>query len=85
MGSAYRALDRVTGRVVALKQLDDPTPKFSALFEREYYTLASLRHPCVVEVYGFGITVASGYWGGCGIGNINALRRRAPHSWPPSP
>jgi hypothetical protein len=56
MGSAYRALDRVTGRLVALKTLDEATPQFSALFEREYYTLASLRHPCVVEVYDFGIT-----------------------------
>ncbi|HKU43483.1 MAG TPA: AAA family ATPase, partial [Polyangiales bacterium] len=58
MGSAYRALDRVTGRVVALKQLDTAQPKLAALFEREYYTLASLRHPCVVEVYDFGITEA---------------------------
>src|SRR5262245_6182238 len=58
MGSAYRALDRVTGRVVALKQLDNALPKLAALFEREYYTLASLRHPCVVEVYDFGITEA---------------------------
>jgi hypothetical protein len=56
MGSAYRALDRVTGRLVALKTLDQATPQFSALFEREYYTLASLRHPCVVDVYDFGIT-----------------------------
>ena len=56
MGSAYRALDRATGRVLALKRLDDNSPRHCALFEREYHTLASLKHPCVIEVYDFGIT-----------------------------
>jgi Protein kinase domain/AAA ATPase domain len=55
MGSAHRALDTATGRVVALKFLDDPRPQFSALFAREYRTLATLKHPCVIEVYDFGI------------------------------
>ncbi|HKP61037.1 MAG TPA: protein kinase [Polyangiales bacterium] len=55
MGSAFRALDRMTGRSVALKRLDQRAAKFCALFEREYHTLASLRHPCVIEVYDFGI------------------------------
>jgi hypothetical protein len=46
MGSAHRALDSATGRAVALKFLDDPSPQFSALFAREYRTLATLRITC---------------------------------------
>ena len=56
MGAAYRALDQATGRIVALKTLQQASPALIALFEREYHTLASLAHPRVIEVYDFGLT-----------------------------
>ncbi|HMJ12547.1 MAG TPA: protein kinase, partial [Polyangiaceae bacterium] len=56
MGAAFRAVDEATGRVLALKVLTAMTPGALALFEREYQTLASIQHPCVIEVYDFGVT-----------------------------
>lgn len=56
MGAVYRALDQATGQVVALKTLEHPSPALITPFEREYHTLASIAHPCVIEVYDFGVT-----------------------------
>src|SRR5258706_1730141 len=56
MGAAFRALDEATGRVVALKTLTATTAATRVLFEREYATLASLRHPCVIDVHDFVVT-----------------------------
>jgi len=59
MASVYRATDRNTGRVVALKQLTAATQsaehtRVFALFEREFHTLAQLAHPHVIAVYDYG-------------------------------
>jgi hypothetical protein len=59
MACVYRATDRSGGRDVALKQLlaaEDGSIKtsVSALFEREFNTLAQLRHPHVIAVYDYG-------------------------------
>jgi tetratricopeptide (TPR) repeat protein len=56
MGAVYRVLDEARGRIVALKTIDNNADRrLVGLFEREYHTLASLRHPRVIEVYDFGI------------------------------
>jgi eukaryotic-like serine/threonine-protein kinase len=57
MGEILVALDQTSGKRVALKrQLKDLASKTSVMmFEREYHTLASLKHPCIVEVYDYGI------------------------------
>jgi tRNA A-37 threonylcarbamoyl transferase component Bud32 len=56
MGAVYRARDEATARLVALKTLETADARSTRLFEREYHTLASLRHPRVIEVYEFGIS-----------------------------
>jgi hypothetical protein len=60
MAHVYRALDRVTGRVIALKLLSrtlghKERTVITTLFEREYHTLAQLRHPHVIEVFDYGV------------------------------
>jgi hypothetical protein len=55
MGAVYRARDSSSDIDVALKTLELSDDKARVLFEREYCTLASLKHPCVVEVFDFGI------------------------------
>ena len=68
MGTVYRATDRLTGNIVALKQVttraedlefashtgDSVTPHLA--LGQEFKTLASLRHPHIISVldYGFG-------------------------------
>lgn len=55
MGVVFRVIDHSTGRILALKRSLDVMPSSAALFEREYRTLVSLRHPRIVEVYDFGL------------------------------
>ncbi|HKO93046.1 MAG TPA: protein kinase, partial [Polyangiaceae bacterium] len=55
MGAVYRALDQASGLTVALKTLEHADARLMSLFEREYHTLASIKHPRVIEVYDFGI------------------------------
>jgi hypothetical protein len=55
MGAVYRAEDLACRSEVALKTLELGDDKARVLFEREYCTLASLKHPCVVEVFDFGV------------------------------
>ncbi len=59
MAIAYRVLDTTTRRELALKQLsvrheDERQNQVERLFEQEFYTLAQLAHPRVVEAYDFG-------------------------------
>ncbi|PYO40062.1 MAG: serine/threonine-protein kinase PknK [Gemmatimonadetes bacterium] len=63
MGTVYRALDRLTGRVVTLKRvrLGDPgsgkVPSLGAarlMLAQEFRLLASLRHPNIVSVLDYG-------------------------------
>lgn len=68
MGIVYRALDRLTGKIVALKQVLTPTHQlvFGSISEyqeerialaREFQTLASLRHPHIISVLDYGFAV----------------------------
>jgi hypothetical protein len=57
MGAVYRAFDQAQNRQVALKRLrveGDPRPR-ARMFEREFHTLAGLKHPRIIEVYDYGI------------------------------
>jgi hypothetical protein len=62
----YRALDTKSGRNVALKRcLTDGGPlgaRRRELLEREYYTLAQLAHPRIIEVYDYGVADTGGYY-----------------------
>ena len=62
----YRARDEKTGQVVALKRALPAAPALAArrrlLLEREYYTLAQLAHPRIIEVYAYGIDEAGAYY-----------------------
>src|SRR6478672_11987169 len=67
MGTVHKARERASGRVVALKQLHPPMnersrARLEAMFEREYHTLARLRHPHAVEVYEFGRSERGPYY-----------------------
>ncbi len=65
MGAVYRAKDRLTGELVALKQVTIPDDQlqFASLSDtsdvrvalaREFKTLASLRHPNIISVLDYG-------------------------------
>lgn len=57
MAQVYQALDRATGRTLALKRLRPQTGEkqaaFAALFEREFLALSELKHPRIVEVFDY--------------------------------
>jgi tetratricopeptide (TPR) repeat protein/tRNA A-37 threonylcarbamoyl transferase component Bud32 len=59
MAAVYRVRDAKTGQRLALKRAwaRDPVRarKRRALLEREFHTLAQLRHPRIIEVYDFGV------------------------------
>src|SRR5688500_9302228 len=66
MGTVFRVFDEGNGREVALKQLRPSEKasrqaKLTALFEREFVTLAQLAHPAVIEVYDYGIDGGAAY------------------------
>jgi serine/threonine kinase PknH len=57
MGVVYLAIDRITGRAVALKVLREDVgidPVYRERFRREGTLLASLNHPHVLPIYGMG-------------------------------
>ncbi len=64
MGAVYRAHDRVRGRPVALKRLvaDADARRRARMFEREYHTLAGLKHPRIIEVYEYGVDERGAYY-----------------------
>jgi tetratricopeptide (TPR) repeat protein len=54
-GSVYRVFDTSSDKWLALKRLaGNASQRMGALFEQEYYTLSSVRHPNIVEVYEYG-------------------------------
>jgi len=57
MGVVYLAIDRITGRAVALKVLREDVgidPVYRERFRREGTLLAQLNHPHVLPIYGMG-------------------------------
>src|SRR5215471_575312 len=68
-GHVSKAFDQFTGRTVALKRLAMeklPTrrdrERAQALLEREYYVLAQLAHPKIIEVYDYGVDDEGPYY-----------------------
>jgi tetratricopeptide (TPR) repeat protein len=62
-GSVYSALDTSSGKTIALKRLASTASKrLAALFELEYYTLSSLKHPNIVEVYDYAADADGRYY-----------------------
>ena len=66
-GVVEQVFDRALGRQVARKRMaTTPSAQTSktatALFEREYLTLVQLSHPCVVEVYDYGVDANGPYY-----------------------
>lgn len=60
MAVVYEVIDRQDGRKLALKRLHrharpERAKHAQALFEHEFYTLAQLKHPRIVEVYDYGL------------------------------
>ena len=58
MGTVYRVVDEATDTEVALKRLVGRAASSRTaqrLFEREYHTLALLKHPSVIKVYDYGV------------------------------
>ncbi len=67
MAAVYHVRDGALGRDLALKQLlpidgDRGAGKLTALFEREFYRLAQLSHPRVIQVYDYGIDVRGPFY-----------------------
>ncbi len=65
VGVVYRAIDVSTQQEVALKRLLDSaahSARITALFEREYHTLARMKHPRIVEVFDYGIDKHGPYY-----------------------
>src|SRR6185369_3714091 len=65
MGSVYEALDRLTGKTIALKRVTgltdnqnfsspDDSLNFRLALAREFKVLASLRHPNIISVLDYG-------------------------------
>jgi hypothetical protein len=89
MARVYRAYDERTGQDVALKQwcasakLLEPAARRQSIaqFEYEYRTLAQLSHPCMIEVYDFGLSEIGPYFT-MELLDGGDLRERAPLPWP---
>ena len=66
MATIHRALDRLTGREVAYKLLrvsvESVRARMTALFRREFDTLARLEHPNIVTAYDFGVDEHGPYY-----------------------
>lgn len=57
MGRVHRALDRLTGRIVALKRVSprsSANPSVLSALAQEFRTLATLRHPNIISVLDYG-------------------------------
>src|SRR6185312_6015102 len=85
MAAVYRALDAVSGREVALKQLSQKgdiqrVRESALLFEREYRVLTEISHPRVIEVYDYGIEPSGPYYT-MELLDGGDLRERSPLDW----
>jgi hypothetical protein len=79
MGAVYQVLDEGTGRALALKRMQGPA-RFVGLFEREFRTLAALRHPRIVRVLEYGVDPAGAYYT-MELLQGEDLSKRAPMPW----
>jgi tRNA A-37 threonylcarbamoyl transferase component Bud32/tetratricopeptide (TPR) repeat protein len=62
-GAVYAVFDKSKEVRLALKRLNSGANEtLTAMFDREYRTLASLRHPCIVEAYDYAVDHDSAYY-----------------------
>jgi hypothetical protein len=84
MGSVYAVRDPSSGRRLALKCLRRGAAELNApecaLFQREFHTLAHLSHPCVIEVYDYGVDRGRPYYT-MELLDGSDLRELAPMPW----
>jgi tetratricopeptide (TPR) repeat protein len=81
MGAVHLVFDQVTHRRIALKRLRGQANSTQRrLFEREYHTLASLKHPGIIEVYDYGIADGEAYYT-MELLEGSDLRELAPMPW----
>jgi hypothetical protein len=85
MGVVYRALDRSSGREVALKRVSVKNSArralYTAAFEREYQVLASLEHPRIIRVFDYGVDDEGPYYTMELVAGRD-LGKAAPLPWP---
>ncbi len=63
MADVYRVRDVRDGRRIALKRLYAKLGSLAlAMFEREYFSLAELAHPRIIEVYDYGVEDDGAYY-----------------------
>ena len=85
MARVYRALDTLTGRHIALKQLRERAEGNSQqrsreLFEREFHTMSELTHPRIVAAIDYGVDAAQPYYT-MELLDGGDLLERAPLGW----
>jgi serine/threonine protein kinase/tetratricopeptide (TPR) repeat protein len=84
MGAVYRVRDRRDGAQLALKRLllrKHKRDEARALFEREFHTLAQLRHPRIIAVHDYGIDAQGAYYTMELLAGAD-MRQLAPLPWP---
>jgi len=85
MGTVYAVRDVSTGRRVALKCLQREAAQengpAAALFQREYHTLAHLKHPRVIQVHDYGMDGGRPFYT-MELLDGSDLRELAPLPWP---
>jgi hypothetical protein len=62
MSAVYRAFDESNGTRVALKRRTVHDERDARMFEREYHTLVSLKHPRIIEAYDYGVDSHGAYY-----------------------
>jgi hypothetical protein len=85
MARVYRVYDELAGRDIALKQWHSgpehrARTQSIAQFEYEYITLAQLSHPCMIEVYDYGLSNEGPYFT-MELLDGGDLREHAPLPW----
>src|SRR5260221_14129090 len=85
MALAYRVIDLICGKEMALKQLmatqsEKHADGSGALFEREFHILAELFHPRIIEVYDYGLDDGGPYYT-MELLDGGDLRERSPMPW----
>jgi serine/threonine protein kinase len=81
IGAVYAVVDGASGKRLALKRLSaDANSAAAGLFEREYHTLAGLKHPCIVEVYDYGSDALGAFYT-MELVEGGDLSRAAPMPW----
>jgi hypothetical protein len=81
MGAVYKVHDLSSGESLALKRLNpDARPGLVELLEREYCTLARLRHPRIVQVFEYGLDQGRPFYTMELLSGAD-LSRQAPMDW----